>query len=69
MACAPRDYVYNRSLKTRSLKTRCLSSCVLGLFGSLLFVPYSSGQAATSRALSQLHTQLFFLNKEFQGGG
>ena len=30
---------------------------------------YSSGQAATSRALSRLYIQLFFLNKKFQGGG
>ena len=30
---------------------------------------YSSGQAATSRALSRLHIQLFFLNKKFQGSG
>ena len=28
-----------------------------------------SGQAATSRALSRLHIQLFFLKKKFQGGG
>ena len=47
----------------------CLSWFVHGLFGSLLFVLYSSGQAATSRALSRLHIQLFFLNKKFQGGG
>ena len=46
----------------------CLSWFVLGLFGSLLFLLYSSGQAATSQALSQLHIQLFFLNK-FQAGG
>ena len=30
---------------------------------------YSSEQAATSRALSRLHIQLFFLNKKFQGSG
>ena len=48
--------------------SRCLSWFVIGLFGSLLFVLYSSGQVATSRALSRLHIQLFFLNK-FQGGG
>ena len=30
---------------------------------------YSSGQAATSRALSRLNIQLFFLNNKFQGGG
>ena len=30
---------------------------------------YSSGQAATSQALSPLHIQLFFLRKKFQGGG
>ena len=30
---------------------------------------YSSVQAATSRALSRLHIQLFFLDKKFQGGG
>ena len=47
---------------------RCLSWFVLGLFGSLLFRLYSSGQAARSQALSRLHIQLFFLNK-FQGGG
>ena len=38
-----------------------------GLFSSLLFMPYSSGQAAMSQALSQLHIQLFFLM--FQGDG
>ena len=64
MACAPRDQVYNSSLKT----FLGLSWFVLGLLGSLLFELYSSGQAAMSRALSQLHIQLFFLNK-FQGGG
>ena len=30
---------------------------------------YSSGQAATLRALSRLHIQLFFLIKKFQGSG
>ena len=30
---------------------------------------YSSRQAATSRALSRLHIQLFFPDKKFQGGG
>ena len=29
---------------------------------------YSSGQAATSRALSRLDIQLFFLDKKFRGG-
>ena len=66
MACTLRDYVYNRRLKTFH---DVLSWFVLGLFDSLLFVLYSSGQAATSRALSRLHIQLFFLNKKFQGGG
>ena len=55
--------MYNRRLKT------CLSWFVFGLFGSLLFVLYSSGQAATSQALSRLHIQLFFLIRKFQGGG
>ena len=52
MACAPRNYVYNRSLKT-------FHDVYLGLYGSLLFVLYSSGQAATSRALSRLHIAIF----------
>ena len=41
MAYAPRDYVYNISLKT-------FHDVYLGLFNSLLFVLYSSGQVATS---------------------
>ena len=34
-------------------------------FGSLLFVLYSSGEAAMSRALSRLYIQLFFQHKKF----
>ena len=42
-----------------------LSWFVLGLFASLLFVLYSSGQGVIAQALSLLHIQLFFLNKKF----
>ena len=38
---------------------KCITEVCLGLFGSLLFVLYSSGQAATSRALSRLHIVIF----------
>ena len=48
---------------------KCITEVCLGLFGSLLFVLYSSKQAAKSRALSRLHMQLFFLIEKFQGGG
>ena len=47
----------------------CLSWFALGLFSFLLFMLYSSVQAAMSRALSRLHIKLFFLDKKFQGGG
>ena len=49
MACAPRNYMYNKTFEDLS----CLSWFALGLFGSLLFVLYSSGQVATSQVLSQ----------------
>ena len=42
-----------------------LSWFVLDFFGSLLFVLYSSGRAAMSQALSQLHIPLIFQNKKF----
>ena len=43
-------------------------TCAL-VVGSLPFVLYSSGQAATSRALSRLQIQLFFQSKKFYKGG
>ena len=43
-------------------------TCAL-VVGSLPFVLYSSGQAATSRALSRLHIELFFQSKKFYKGG
>ena len=45
--------MYDRSLKTFH------DVYLGGLFGSLLFVLYSSGQAATSRALSQFYIVIF----------
>ena len=54
--------MYNRSLKT-------FHDAYLGLYLLAWFVLYSSGQVATSPALSRLHIQLCFLNKKFQGGG
>ena len=63
MACAPRDQEYNRRLKT-------FHDVYLGMYMvcSVHFW-FTSGQAATSRALFRLRIQLFFLNKKFQGGG
>ena len=57
------------SVQPMSEDLSCLFWFVLGLFNSLLFVPYSSVQATMSRALSRLHIELFFLDKKFQGGG
>ena len=53
-------------IKTFEDLSWCLSWFVLGLFSSLLFVLYSSGQVATSRSLSRLHIKSFFLNEKFR---